>query len=369
MYTRVTTIHFQPENLAEVVRINRDSVVPDARQQKGFNSLLLLTNAVDGTALSCASFETAEDIQNSETSGYYQQQVDKFAQVLTGTPDKHIYEAGVYELKGGEIKAARLLPVEFQAGKSDEARSIYQDSILPMANQQQGFQGALFLTDSMANRGISISLWETVDDLQASEARSFFREQVAKLAPLLVAEPVRAVYMVSAQATVGETAAAGAKAVTTIDTKMLVHRYFEECWTQGNFALLDQLVDANVVSHDVNNPGCDGIEGQKRLITTYRTAFPDMIFDIESLMAEGDTAACRWIAQGTNQGVLQGVPPTGKRATVPGLSIIRTAGGKIIESWTSWDRLDALQQLGIAPTPEAPLFTTQQPDMEQPTIH
>jgi steroid delta-isomerase-like uncharacterized protein len=363
MYTRVSTIHFLPENLAEVIRINRDLVVPDARQQKGFNSLLLLTNEAAGVGISCASFETIEDIQASEASGYYQRQVDKFARVLTGTPDKQVYEAGVYELKGGEARAARFLPMQLQPGKIDEAQIIDQDSILPAANQQQGFQGVLFLTDKATNRGISISLWKTDDDLRAGEASGFYQEQVAKLAPFLVAEPVREVCAVSVLATAGE------RAVASIDTKALIHRYFEECWTQGNLALLDQLVDANVVSHDVNNPGCDGIEGQKRLITTYRTAFPDMIFDIESLMAEGDTVACRWIAQGTNQGVLQGVPPTGKRATVPGLSIIRTAGGKIIESWTSWDRLDALQQLGIAPTPEAPLFTMQQPGMEQPTIH
>ncbi len=363
MYTRVSTIHFRPENLAEVVRINRDSVVPDARQQKGFKSLLLLTNEAAGVGISCASFETIEDIQNSEASGYYQRQVEKFAQVLTGAPDKLVYEAGVYDLKGGEARAARFLPAQLQPGKIDEAQIIYQNSILPEANRQQGFQGALFLTDSSAHRCISISLWETDDDLRASEASGFYQEQVAKLAHLFVTEPVREVCAVSVLATAGE------RAVAAIDTKALVHRYFEECWTQGNLALLDQLVDANVVSHDVNNPGCDGIEGQKRLITTYRAAFPDMIFDIESLMAEGDTVACRWIAQGTNQGVLQGVPPTGKRATVPGLSIIRTAGGKIVETWTSWDRLDALQQLGIAPTPEAPLFTTQQPGMEQPTIH
>lgn len=363
MYTRVTTIHFPPEKLAEVIRIDQDSVVSDARQQKGFSSLLFLTNEADGVGISCSSFETAEDMQASEASGYYQQQVDKFAHVLTGTPDKRVYEAGVYELKGGEVTAARLLPLEFQPGKIDEAQIIDQNSILPVANQQQGFRGILFLTDKATNRGISISLWETEADLRASEASGYYQEQVAKLVPCLVAEPVREVYAVSVLATVGE------RAVAAIDTKALIHRYFEECWTRGNLALLDQLVDVNMVSHDVNNPGFDGIEGQKRLITTYRAAFPDMLLDIENLMAEGDMVACRWIAQGTNQGVLQGVPPTGKRATVPGLSIIRIADGKIVETWISWDRLDALQQLGIAPTPEAPLFTAQQPGMEQPTIH
>lgn len=364
MYTRVTTIHFQPEKLAEVVRIDQDSVVPEARQQKGFNSLLLLTNEATGTAISFSSFETAEDLQASEASGYYQRQTDKFAHLRTATPDRQVYEAGVYELKGGQTRAARLLPVELQPGKIDEARSIYQESILPVANQQQGFQGALFLTDTATNRGISISLWETADDLRASEASGFFQEQVAKLASCLVAEPVREVCAVSVLATAGERAVAGAAMVN----KTLVHRYFEECWTQGNLALLDQLIDASMVSHDVNSPGFDGIEGQKRLITTYRTAFPDALFNIESLMAEGDMVACRWIGQGTHQGDLQGIPPTGKRATVPGLSIIRIAAGKIVESWTSWDRLDALQQLGIAPMPGAALFT-QQPGPEPPLVH
>jgi len=37
--------------------------------------------------------------------------------------------------------------------------------------------------------------------------------------------------------------------------------------------------------------------------------------------------------------------------TVAGISISRFVGGKIEEGWVSWDRMDLMQQLGVAPQP------------------
>ena len=52
--------------------------------------------------------------------------------------------------------------------------------------------------------------------------------------------------------------------------------------------------------------------------------------------------------RGTQQGETQGIPPTGKRVTVPGIFICRCAGGKIVEEWDIWDDLGLLQQLGVS---------------------
>jgi len=49
-----------------------------------------------------------------------------------------------------------------------------------------------------------------------------------------------------------------------------------------------------------------------------------------------------------------GVPPTGRKVVVTGISIDRMVNGKTVESWTNYDVLSMMQQLGIIPMPSAP---------------
>jgi predicted ester cyclase len=45
------------------------------------------------------------------------------------------------------------------------------------------------------------------------------------------------------------------------------------------------------------------------------------------------------------------MPPTGKQATITGISILTFAGGKVVEQRTNWDTIGMLQQLGVIPGP------------------
>jgi predicted ester cyclase len=58
---------------------------------------------------------------------------------------------------------------------------------------------------------------------------------------------------------------------------------------------------------------------------------------------------CRLTSRGTHQGELQGIPPTGKQITVPGMTINRIVDGKLAEEWVIVDTLGMLQQLGVIP--------------------
>ena len=83
----------------------------------------------------------------------------------------------------------------------------------------------------------------------------------------------------------------------------------------------------------------------------YRSAFPDIQFTIEDLIAEGDKIVTRYTARGTHRGDLQGIPPTGRQVTVTGIIISRFANGKFVEGWLDFDALGMLQQLGVIPAP------------------
>jgi steroid delta-isomerase-like uncharacterized protein len=92
-----------------------------------------------------------------------------------------------------------------------------------------------------------------------------------------------------------------------------------------------------------------GPEGEKKRATFYRTAFPDLQFTIEDMIAEGDTVTYRWSSTGTHLGPLSVIAPSGKKVNVSGMTFVRFADGKIVEGWVNWDTFSLLQQLGVVP--------------------
>ena len=136
----------------------------------------------------------------------------------------------------------------------------------------------------------------------------------------------------------------------SVANKALSKRIIEEAFNAGNLAVMDEILAEGFVNYDaaLPEPGI-GIDAAKASVTGYRDAFPDLKITIEEQIAEGDRVVTRWSARGTHQGDLMGIPPTGKQATVTGITIDTIASGRIIETRTNWDTLGLLQQLGVVP--------------------
>ena len=136
------------------------------------------------------------------------------------------------------------------------------------------------------------------------------------------------------------------------ENKALARRLVEELYGQGNLDIVDEIVDSNYVGHDPASPqGIRGPEGAKQFASMYLNAFSDVQATVEDLIAEGDKVVTRWRGVGTHQGELMGIPPTGNRAVLTGITISRFANGKLVEDWTNSDTLGMLQQLGVVPPP------------------
>jgi steroid delta-isomerase-like uncharacterized protein len=136
------------------------------------------------------------------------------------------------------------------------------------------------------------------------------------------------------------------------DNETAVRRLFEEAWNEGNLEIAEELLHPNVVVHDPALPEeIRGVDGFKELVSTYRWAFPDLRFTIEDLFSTDDKVAYRWQSEGTHQGELRGLAPTGNHGSVTGINIDRFVDGKFAESWVQWDNLGLMQQLGAAPAP------------------
>jgi len=135
------------------------------------------------------------------------------------------------------------------------------------------------------------------------------------------------------------------------DNKAIARRYWVEGWNKGNLAVFDELLAPGFVLHDPGFPEpIHGPEGFKQYYAVYSTAFPGNQITVEDYFAEGDTVVSRWTARGTHTGNLMGIAPTGKQATVTGITIQRITNGRIAEDWSNYDMLGLLQQLGVVPS-------------------
>ena len=95
---------------------------------------------------------------------------------------------------------ARVTHVQMQPDKVDEAVSIYRDSVVAAVKAQKGYRATYMLSDRATGKGMAVTIWESLEDLQASESSGYYNEQVGKFAPVLIAPPVREVYEVGVQA-------------------------------------------------------------------------------------------------------------------------------------------------------------------------
>jgi predicted ester cyclase len=117
--------------------------------------------------------------------------------------------------------------------------------------------------------------------------------------------------------------------------KAAVARFFEEVWNQGDEAAIDRFIAEDAAGNDPRFGV--GRESFRRQWRGWRAAFPDLRFDVEELVAEGDSVVSRWTLSGTH------------RVRVSGMSLDHLASGVIVSGFDAWDALGLRQQLGVVP--------------------
>jgi steroid delta-isomerase-like uncharacterized protein len=134
----------------------------------------------------------------------------------------------------------------------------------------------------------------------------------------------------------------------------IVMRNYEEVWNQGRLEVAEELVSPDFKDHPPTrffDVGRIGPASLQEAVRHFRDGFSDFHDTAEQIVAEGDRVAYLGTISGTNDGVLFGFPPTGKKMAVRGINFFRLKDGKIVERWGQFDVLGLMQQLGLAPAP------------------
>jgi steroid delta-isomerase-like uncharacterized protein len=145
-------------------------------------------------------------------------------------------------------------------------------------------------------------------------------------------------------------AAAGAAGGSelTEKNKAVAKRVVTEILSKGNFDLAKELYAPDFVNHGVTRSV--GLAEDQAAARGWLLAFPDGAMKVDQMIAEGDLVCVLWTGGGTNTGEGNGLPATGRKATIRGITIWRIVDGRIREEWSAFDQLSLMAQLGLLPS-------------------
>lgn len=130
--------------------------------------------------------------------------------------------------------------------------------------------------------------------------------------------------------------------MSTEQNKAVVREFMMEVLSGHNLDIADEVLAPDYVNLMT---GAD-LAGFKGMLTAMSTALSDLRFEIDKLIADGDSVVARWAMEATHTGSLMGEVPTGKQVSSRGLTYYRLANGKIVED-DPISSPDLLQLLGI----------------------
>lgn len=131
------------------------------------------------------------------------------------------------------------------------------------------------------------------------------------------------------------------------ENKRLARAFTEEIYNQRQLDRIPVYVAQDFVDESSGAPPeAKGPDFVRKQAEASLAALPDLHFDIEHLLADGDLVLIHWKATGTDAKTLDeaGKP---KQLTLQGQSLFRMQQGKIVESWDITDRLGFLLQRGF----------------------
>ena len=138
----------------------------------------------------------------------------------------------------------------------------------------------------------------------------------------------------------------------------LVRRHFQEIWNLRDPSACDELMAADFLENgtapfETRPPGrVSGPAAMRGTVAWLISQFPDLTYEIEAIVADGDLVVARVRSRGTNLGRLNGfLPPSGKRFDYAQSHWFRVVEGQLAEHWANRDDLSAMLQLGVVTPP------------------
>lgn len=131
--------------------------------------------------------------------------------------------------------------------------------------------------------------------------------------------------------------------------KETARRWYEEMWSKPDLDIADEIIDPAYDPDWIQIPA-RGPDQVKHEIRYFRSTFPDLIYEVVDMAAQGDKVWVRYRARGTQDGSAWGFEPSGKRVRFEGATILTfNEEGKVIDRWGAFSFYDILVDLELVP--------------------
>ncbi len=98
MFARTLRIQTAPDQIDAAAMLFEESVIPLCKNQKGFVGAEYLADRHTGASMLITIWESEEDLHNSESSRFFQEQVAKFLGYFTAPPIRESFEVVMLDL-------------------------------------------------------------------------------------------------------------------------------------------------------------------------------------------------------------------------------------------------------------------------------
>ena len=123
-----------------------------------------------------------------------------------------------------------------------------------------------------------------------------------------------------------------------------------DAWNSHDLDVVLPYYADNYEGMDIGERGMQhGRNAVKEMLLRYWQAFPDLCFTLQNTVAEENRIAISWCAEGTHQGKIMHIPPTGHKVEVKGMSVIEVEDGLVVRGQYIWDLAGMLRHIGLLP--------------------
>ena len=136
-----------------------------------------------------------------------------------------------------------------------------------------------------------------------------------------------------------------------MEKEKFLREFMQKVWNEKDFDSIPLFVDNEYTIHlDTGDlwegKTLDNNEFKTRLEFSFNS-FPDINFDIQTAIQDGNFVAITWVMTGTNLGNIGNFPPTAKPIRTLGTTIYHFRNGKVSGHSQVFDRTTIMKQLGF----------------------
>jgi len=130
---------------------------------------------------------------------------------------------------------------------------------------------------------------------------------------------------------------------TSEEAKNVLYRLFKDVLTENNLDMIDEIYaeDYEFDAPALAGGGAvqTGREAFKNRVKAFRAAFPNIAYEVQSIVSNGEIICTKFDMKGHHAGPFAGFAPTNRDVTITGVHFTKLVNGKIKKTWAGFTNI------------------------------